>query len=57
MLCFAWNEVRDRIYVSAASTTIIFQPQILCCQGFVKHYGFTLDALTLKLSGVCNVTF
>jgi hypothetical protein len=30
--------------------------QILCCQGFeVKHYDFTLDALTLKTSGVCNV--
>jgi len=30
--------------------------QILCCQGFeVKHYDFTLDALTLKPSGVCNV--
>ena len=30
--------------------------QILCCQGFeVKHYDVTLDALTLKPSGVCNV--
>jgi hypothetical protein len=30
--------------------------QILRCQGFeVKHYDFTLDALALKPSGVCNV--
>ena len=30
--------------------------QILRCQGFeVKYYDFTLDALTLKLSDVCNV--
>jgi len=30
--------------------------QILCCQGFeVKYYDFTLDALTLKPSDVCNV--
>jgi hypothetical protein len=30
--------------------------QILRCQGFeVKYYVFTLDALTLKPSDVCNV--
>jgi hypothetical protein len=30
--------------------------QILRCQGFeVKYYDFTLDALTLKPSDVCNV--
>ena len=30
--------------------------QILRCQGFeVKYYDFTLDALTLKPSEVCNV--
>ena len=30
--------------------------QILCCQGFeVKLYDFTLDALNLKPSDVCNV--
>jgi hypothetical protein len=30
--------------------------QILCCQGFeVKNYDFTLDALNLKPSDVCNV--
>jgi len=30
--------------------------QILCCQGFaVNDYSFTLDALTLKPSGFCNV--
>jgi hypothetical protein len=30
--------------------------QILCCQGFeVKYYDFTLDALNLKPSDVCNV--
>ena len=30
--------------------------QIRRCQGFaVKHYGFTLGALTLKPSGFCNV--
>jgi hypothetical protein len=29
---------------------------ILCCQGFeVKYYDFTLDALNLKPSDVCNV--
>ncbi len=28
----------------------------MCCQGFeVKYYDFTLDALTLKPSDVCNV--
>ena len=30
--------------------------QILRCQGFeVKYYDFTLDALTLKPSDLCNV--
>jgi hypothetical protein len=30
--------------------------QILRCQGFeVNYYNFTLDALTLKPSGFCNV--
>ena len=30
--------------------------KILRCPGFeVKYYDFTLDALTLKLSDVCNV--
>jgi len=30
--------------------------QTLCCKGLeVKHYDFALDALTLKLSGFCNV--
>jgi hypothetical protein len=30
--------------------------QILRCQGFeVKYYDFTLDALTLKPSDVCNL--
>ena len=30
--------------------------QILRCQGIaVGHYGFTLDALTLKSSDFCNV--
>jgi hypothetical protein len=30
--------------------------QILRCQGIeVKNYNFTLDALTLKPSGFCNV--
>jgi len=30
--------------------------KILCCQGFeVKYHDFTLDALNLKPSDVCNV--
>ena len=30
--------------------------QILCCQGIaVTHYSFTLDALALKPSDLCNI--